>query len=62
MKRSRKIEGMLMQEASDFWDAHDFTEFEDVEEVKDMRIVLKKRKYIHSRSEYFFHKDHQSQE
>lgn len=46
MKRSRKIEDMSIQEASDFWDAHDFTEFEDVEEVKDMRFALKKKKYI----------------
>jgi hypothetical protein len=46
MKRSRKVEDMSVYEASDFWDAHDFTEFEDVEEVKEMRFALKKKKYI----------------
>ena len=37
---------MSIYEASDFWDAHDFTEFEDVEEVKEIRFTLKKKKYI----------------
>jgi hypothetical protein len=46
MKRSRKIEDMSIQEASDFWDVHDLTEFEDVEEVKDMRFTFKRKKYI----------------
>jgi hypothetical protein len=46
MKRSRKIEDMSIYEASDFWDAHDFTEFEDVDEVKEIRFTLKKKKYI----------------
>ena len=46
MKKSKKMEGMSIYEASDFWDKHDFTEFEDAKEVKDMGFALKKKKYI----------------
>ena len=37
---------MIVNEASDFCDEHEFGEFEDVEEVKDMRFVLKKKNVI----------------
>ena len=43
MRRSEKVRAMSIEEASDFWDVHDFTEFEDIEEVKGIRFSLKKR-------------------
>jgi len=46
MKKSKKLNAMSIQQASDFWDEHEFTEFEDVQEVKDIRFPLKKKKYF----------------
>ena len=46
MKKSKKLNAMSIQQASDFWDEHEFTEFEDVQEVKDIRFSLKKKKYL----------------
>ena len=46
MRRSEKVRAMSIEEASDFWDVHDFTEFEDIEEVKGIRFSLNKKKYI----------------
>ena len=37
---------MSIDQASEFWNVHDFTEFEDIEEVKGIRFSLKKKKYI----------------
>ena len=37
---------MSVNEASDFWDEHDFGEFNDVQEVGDIQFSLKKKKYV----------------
>ena len=37
---------MSLNEASDFWDEHDFGEFDDVREVSDIQFSLKKKKYV----------------
>ena len=46
MGKNKKVKDMSLNEASDFWDEHDFGEFDDVEEVDDGKFSLKKRKYI----------------
>ncbi len=43
MKRSKKIKDMSVYEASEFWNEHDFSEFVDVKEI---RVSLKKKKYL----------------
>jgi hypothetical protein len=40
------IPDMSVDEASAFWDEHDFDEFDDVQEVYDLQFSLKKKKYI----------------
>ena len=45
MKKSKKSEDMLIEQASIFWDHHDFTQFADTEEVKEIQFKLKK-KYV----------------
>ena len=45
MKKSKTKE-MTIAEASDFFDEHDIFEFEDVKEVTDVKLDLKKKKYI----------------
>ena len=37
---------MNINDASDFWDEHDFGEFDDVREVSDIQFSLKKKKYV----------------
>ncbi|GAK53228.1 hypothetical protein U14_04493 [Candidatus Moduliflexus flocculans] len=37
---------MTLQEASDFWDEHDFAEFDDVVEVHDLSFRLTRKKYV----------------
>lgn len=37
---------MSINEASDFWDEHDFGEFEDAQEVSEVQFSLKKKKYV----------------
>jgi hypothetical protein len=46
MQKSKKMEDMSIDQASDFWDSHDFTEFPDIQEVKGVRFKLKKKKYV----------------
>ena len=46
MQKSKKMENMSIDQASEFWDRHDFTEFPDTEEVKGLRFKLKKKKYV----------------
>ena len=46
MGKNKKIKDMTLNEASDFWDEHDFGEFNDIQEVDNIRFSLKKRKYI----------------
>jgi hypothetical protein len=46
MQKSKKMEDMSIDQASEFWDSHDFTEFPDIQEVKGVRFKLKKKKYV----------------
>ena len=46
MGKNKKIEDMNINDASDFWDEHDFGEFDDVREVSDIQFSLKKKKYV----------------
>lgn len=46
MERSKKMKGMSIYEASDYWDEHDFTEFQDVQETEEIHFSLKKKIYI----------------
>ncbi len=46
MGKNRKIKDMSINEASDFWDEHDFGEFDDVQEVNEMKFSFKKKKYV----------------
>ena len=46
MGKNKKIEDMNINNASDFWDEHDFGEFDDVREVSDIQFSLKKKKYV----------------
>lgn len=46
MEKNRKIKDMSVNEASDFWDEHDFGEFDDVHEVDEIQFSLKKKKYV----------------
>ncbi len=44
--KTDKFPPMTLQEASDFWDDHDFTEFDDVVEVHDVSFRLTRKKYV----------------
>jgi len=46
MQKSKKMEDMSIEQASEFWDSHDFTEFPDIQEVEGFRFKLKKKKYV----------------
>jgi CopG antitoxin of type II toxin-antitoxin system len=46
MGKNKNIKDMSLNEASDFWDEHDFGEFDDVREVSDIQFSLKKKKYV----------------
>jgi hypothetical protein len=46
MQKSKRMENMSIDQASEFWDSHDFTEFPDIQEVKGVRFKLKKKKYV----------------
>jgi len=46
MGNYNKIPDMSINEASDYWDEHEFSEFDDVQEVHDLRVSLKKKKYV----------------
>jgi hypothetical protein len=46
MKKNSIVKNMTIEEASEFWDEHDFTEFDDVKQVEDITFSLKKKKYI----------------
>ncbi len=46
MGKNKNIKGMSINEASDFWDEHDFGEFDDVQEVDDIQFSFKKKKYV----------------
>lgn len=37
---------MSVDEASAFWDKHEFSEFDDVQKVHDLQCALRKKKYI----------------
>jgi len=46
MGKNKNIKDMSINEASDFWDEHDFGEFDDVQEVDEIKLSLKKKKYV----------------
>jgi len=46
MEKNKNIKDMSINEASDFWDEHDFGEFNDVQEVGDIQFSFKKKKYV----------------
>ena len=46
MEKNNNNNEMTLNEASDFWDEHDFGEFNDVQEVSGLRFSLKKKKYV----------------
>jgi hypothetical protein len=46
MGKNEDIKDMSINEASDFWDEHDFGEFDDFREVSEMRFSFKKKKYV----------------
>ncbi|MBU2497654.1 MAG: BrnA antitoxin family protein [Proteobacteria bacterium] len=46
MVKNKNIKDMSINEASDFWDEHDFGEFEDAQEVSEVQFSLKKKKYV----------------
>ncbi|MBN2061106.1 MAG: hypothetical protein JW882_11895 [Deltaproteobacteria bacterium] len=46
MGKNKSIKDMYINEASDFWDEHDFGEFDDVQEVNELKFSFKKKKYV----------------
>ena len=46
MGKNKNIKDMSINEASDYWDEHDFGEFDDVPEVSEIQFSLKKKKYV----------------
>ena len=46
MGKNKNIKDMSINEASDYWDEHDFGEFDDVQEVSEIQFSLKKKKYV----------------
>ena len=46
MGKNEDIKDMSINEASDFWDEHDFGEFDDVQKVNEIQFSLKKKKYV----------------
>jgi hypothetical protein len=46
MVKNKNIKDMSINEASDFWDEHDFGEFDDVQAVSEVQFSLKKKKYV----------------
>ena len=46
MGKDKIIKDISINEASDFWDEHDFGEFDDVQEVDEMKFSFKKKKYV----------------
>jgi len=46
MGKSKNLKDMSINDASDFWDEHDFGEFDDVQEVDEIKLSFKKKKYV----------------
>jgi hypothetical protein len=46
MGKNKSIKDMSINEASDFWDEHDFGEFDDVQDVDEVKFSFKKKKYV----------------
>jgi hypothetical protein len=53
MGKNNEIKDMSLNEASDFWDEHDFGEFDDVQEVEEIQFFFKKKKYVGIDSELY---------
>ena len=46
MEKNKNIKDMSINEASDFWDEHDFEEFDDVHKTEEIKFLFKKKKYV----------------
>jgi hypothetical protein len=46
MGKNKNIKDMSVNEASDFWDEHDFGEFDDVQKTEEIKFSFKKKKYV----------------
>ncbi len=46
MSKNKDLKNLSLDEASDFWDEHDFGEFDDTREVNDLQFCFKKKKYV----------------
>ncbi len=46
MNKSDLKENMTIEEASDYWDEHDFGQFRDVQEVHNMTFRISRKKYV----------------
>jgi hypothetical protein len=46
MGKNKDIKNMSINEASDYWDEHDFEECDDVQKVEEIKFSFKKKKYI----------------
>ncbi len=46
MLKNNPIPDMTLEEASEFWDEHEFGEYDDVQEVTDVQFALRRKKYV----------------
>lgn len=46
MGKNKDIKNMSINEASEYWDEHDFEECDDVQKVEEIKFSFKKKKYI----------------
>jgi hypothetical protein len=53
MGNDQETKNMSLNEASDFWDEHDFGEFDDVQRVDNIQFSFKKKKYVGIDSELY---------
>jgi hypothetical protein len=49
MGKNKNIKGISINEASNFWDEHDFGEFDDVREMSEIRFSLSVNGYLRRR-------------
>ena len=54
MGKNKNLKDMSINDASDFWDEHDFGEFDDVQEVDEIKFSFKKKKYVGIDMELYF--------
>ncbi|MBN1903507.1 MAG: hypothetical protein JW927_00255 [Deltaproteobacteria bacterium] len=46
MGKNKDIKNMSINEASEYWDEHDFEECDDIRKVEEIQFTFKKKKYI----------------